>query len=93
MGEYGGRDSLEKRKHLANSYTATRVNVYCKLSSFFQCYFRSRTEILMAFCSFWIFFQESFLEKGLHVSINGMFIFSGNSFLGGEGTPLGLILL
>ena len=33
--EYGARDSLEKGKYLANSYTAARVNVYYKLSSFF----------------------------------------------------------
>ena len=49
-------DSLEKGKHLANSYTAARVNVYYKLSSFFPMLFRSGTEILMAVCSFWIFF-------------------------------------
>ena len=42
---------------------------------FFQCYFRSGTEILMAGCSLWIFFQESFLERGLHISMNGRFIF------------------
>ena len=33
-GKVWGRDSLEKGKDLANSYTATRVNVYFKLSSF-----------------------------------------------------------
>ena len=49
-GSMGGRDALEKGKYLPNSYTAARVNVYYKLSSFFQCYFRSRTEILMAVC-------------------------------------------
>ena len=59
-GEYGGRDSLEKGKYLANSYTAARVNVYYKLSSFFQSYFRTRTEILMAVCSFWIFFPWNY---------------------------------
>ena len=35
---YGGvweGDSLEKRKYLANFYTATKVNVYYKLSIFF----------------------------------------------------------
>ena len=56
MGVYGGRDSLEKGKYLANSYTAARVNVYYKLSSFFLMLFRSGTEILMAVCSFSIFF-------------------------------------
>ena len=35
---------------------------------FFQCYFRSGTEILMAVCSFWIFFQESFLDRGFHMN-------------------------
>ena len=48
----GRRDSLEKEKYLANSYTAARVNVCYKLCSFFQCYFRSGTEILTAVCSF-----------------------------------------
>ena len=33
-GQYGGKDSLEKGKHLANSYTAARENIYHKLSSF-----------------------------------------------------------
>ena len=60
---------------------------------FFHCYFRSGTEILMAVAAFGFFFQESFLERGLHISMNGKFIFSGDSFLGGEGTPLGLHLL
>ena len=41
MGKYGGRDSLEKGKYLANSYTAARVNVYYKLSSFFQMLFQN----------------------------------------------------
>ena len=57
---------------------------------FFQCYFRSRTEILMAVCSFWIFFQESFLEKGLHFSINGRFIFSGEFIFRWRGHPIGV---
>ena len=39
-GEYGGRDSLEKGKYLVNSYTAARVNVYYKLSSFFAILFQ-----------------------------------------------------
>ena len=34
-----GRDSLEKGKYPANSYTAARVNVYYKLSSFFPMLF------------------------------------------------------
>ena len=37
--KHGGRDSLEKGKYLANSYTAARVNVYYKLSSFFPMLF------------------------------------------------------
>ena len=73
----GRRDSLEKEKCLANSYTAARVNVCYKLCSFFQCYFRSGTEILTAICSLWIFFQVSFLERGLHISMKGRFILSG----------------
>ena len=34
-----GRDSLEKGKYLANSYTAARVNVNYKLPSFFPMLF------------------------------------------------------
>ena len=77
----GRRDSLEKGKYLANSYTAARVNVCYKLCSFFQCYFRSGKEILTAVCSLWIFFQESFLERGLHISMKGRFILSGGAHL------------
>ena len=62
------RDSLEKGKYLANSYNAATVNVNCKLSSFFQCYFKSGTEILMTVRKF--SFQESFLERGFHISMN-----------------------
>ena len=36
--------------------------------AFFQCYFRNVTKILMAVCSFWIFFQESFLDRGFHMN-------------------------
>ena len=60
---------------------------------FLQCYFRSRTEILMTVCSFWIFFQESFLERGLRISRMGGSFSVGDSFLGGEGTLMGLHLL
>ena len=63
---YGGvweGNSLEKGKYLANSYNATKVNVYYKLSIFFpQSYLRSRTEILSAVCSFWIFSRNHFLR-------------------------------
>ena len=57
---------------------------------FFQCYFRSGTEILMAVCSFWIFVQESFLEKGVHISMNGRFIFSGGFIFRWRGHPIGV---
>ena len=89
-GEVWGRGSLEKGKYLANSYSAARVNVYHKLSGFFQCYFRSGTAILMAVCSFWIFFQESFFESGLHISMNGRFIFSGGFVFKWRGHPTGV---
>ena len=62
------RESLEKGKYLPNSYNAATVNVNYKLSSFFQCYFKSGTEILMTVWKF--FFQESFLERGFHISMN-----------------------
>ena len=57
---------------------------------FFQCYFRSGTEILMAVCSFWIFFQESFLERRLHISMNGSLIFSGEFIFRWRGHPIGI---
>ena len=57
---------------------------------FFQCYFRSETEILMEVCSFWIFFQESFLEMGLHISMNGRFIFSGGCIFRCRGHSIGV---
>ena len=78
----GERKSLEKEKCLGNSYTAARV--------FFQCCFRSGTEILMAVCSFWIFFLESFLERGFHISMNGKFIFSGRFIFRWRGHPIGV---
>ena len=56
---------------------------------FFQCYFRSETEILMAVCSFWIFFQDSFLERGLHISMNWRFIFSDGFIFRWRGHPIG----
>ena len=87
----GGRDFLEKGKYAANSYTAARVNVCYKLSSFFQCYFRSGTEILMAVCNLWIFFQESFLERGLHISMNGRFIFSVGFIFRWRWHPVGFV--
>ena len=62
------RDSLGKGKYLANSYNAATVNVNYKLSSFFQCYFKNGTEILMTVWEF--FFQESFLEGRFHISMN-----------------------
>ena len=70
LGKKGDmKDFLEKGKYLANSYNAAKVNVNYKLSSFFQCYFKSGTEILM---TVWEFFsQESFLERGFHISMNG----------------------
>ena len=37
--EYGGRDSLEKGKYLANFYAAARVNGNYKLYSFFPMLF------------------------------------------------------
>ena len=39
----GGRDSQEKGKYLANSYTATRVMHIANYPVFSQCYFRSGT--------------------------------------------------
>ena len=57
---------------------------------FFQCYFRSETEILMEVCSFWIFFQESFLEMGLHISMNERFIFRGVFIFRWRGHSIGI---
>ena len=93
MGKYVGRDSLEKGKYLANSYTAARVNVNTNYPVFLKSYFRSGAEILMAVCSFCIFSQESFLERGPHILMNWISFSVGDSFLGGKSTPLGLHLL
>ena len=59
---------------------------------FFQCYFRSRTEILNGslFAAFGFFFQESFLERGLHISMTGRFIFSGGFIFRWRGHPSGV---
>ena len=57
---------------------------------FSQYCFRSGTEILMAVGIFWIFFQESFLERGLHISMNGKFIFSGGFTFRWRGHPIGV---
>ena len=81
------RDSLEKGKYLASYYIAARLNVCFKLSSFFQCYFRSGTDILLAVCSLWIFFQESFRKRGLHIPMNGTFIFCGGFIFRWRGYP------
>ena len=60
---------------------------------FSQCYFRSRKEILMEVCSFCIFFHESFIERGLHISMNRRFIFSGGLIFRWSGHPIELHLL
>ena len=57
---------------------------------FFQCCFRSGTEILMAVGIFSIFFQESFLGRGIHISMNGRFIFSGGFIFRWRGHPIGV---
>ena len=59
---------------------------------FLQCYFRSRTEILNGslFGAFGFFFQESFLERGLHISMTGRFIFSGGFIFKWRGHPNGV---
>ena len=44
----------------------------------------------MVVCSFWIFFQESFLERGLHISMNGRFIFSGGFIFKWRGRPISI---
>ena len=44
--------------------------------------------MLMPVCSFWIFFQEPFLERGLHISMNGRFIFSGGFSFRWRGHPI-----
>ena len=62
---------------------------------FFQCYFRSRTEILMAVCLQLLeFFSRNYFLRGdfIFQRLEGSFSV-GDLFLGGEGTPLGLHLL
>ena len=60
---------------------------------FFQCYFRSGTEILMAVCSLWFFCRNHLLRGDFIFQWMGGSHSVGDSFLGGEGTPLGLHLL
>ena len=80
------RDSLEKGKYLANSYNAAAVNVNYKLSSFFQCYFKRGTEILMTVWKF--FFPGIIAWEGISYFHEWEVTFSvGDSFVGGEGTP------
>ena len=43
----------------------------------------------MAVCSFWIFLRGSFLERGLHISVNWRFIFSGGFIFRWRGHPNG----
>ena len=86
-GEYG-----EKGKCLANSHTAARVNVYYKLSSFFPILFQKQNRNINGslFAAFGFFFQGSFLEGGLHISMTGRFIFSGGFIFRWRGHPIGV---
>ena len=82
------RDSLEKGKYLANSYNAATVNVNCKLSSFFQCYFKSGTEILM---TVWDFFPRNhFLRGDFIFPWMGGHIFSRGFIFRWRGHPKGV---
>ena len=69
------KDSLEKGKYQANSYNAATVNVNYKLSSFFQCYFKSGTEILMTVRE--CFSRNHFLRGDFIFPWMGGHIFSG----------------
>ena len=62
---------------------------------FFQCYFRSRTEILMAVCLQLLdfFSRNHFLRGDFIFQWMGGSFSVGDSFLGGEVTPLGFYLL
>ena len=42
------------------------------------------------FGAFGFFFQESFLERGLHISMTGRFIFSGRFIFRWRGHPIGV---
>ena len=42
------------------------------------------------FAAFGFFFQESFLERGLHISMTGRFIFSGGFIFRWIGHPVGV---
>ena len=44
----------------------------------------------MAVSSFWVFFQESYLERGPHISMNGRFIFSGGFIFRWRGHHIGV---
>ena len=56
---------------------------------FFQCYLRSRTDINYSL-QLLDFFQESFLERGLNVSLNERFIFSGGFIFRWRRHPIGV---
>ena len=43
----------------------------------------------MVVCSCWIFLRGSFLERGLHISVNWRFIFSGGFIFRWRGHPNG----
>ena len=62
---------------------------------FFKSYFRSRTEILMGVCLQVLdfFSRNYFLREDFIFQCLGGSFSVGDSFLGGEGTPLGLHLL
>ena len=92
MVKYGGKDSLEKGKYLPNSYTEARVNVYYKLSTFFPMLFQKQNRNINGnlFGTFGFFFQESFLERELHISMTGRFIFSGGFIFRQRMHPIGV---
>ena len=89
-GQVWGEGLPRKRKNLANSYTATRVNVYFKLSSFFPMLFQRQNRDINGSLQILDFFQESFLKRGLHVSMNGKFIFSGKFIFRWRGHLIGV---
>ena len=85
-----GEDSLEKGKYLANSYTVAfqlKNVVKLQVTQFFSNVILQVEQILMVVCSFWIFSQESFLERGLHISMNGGLVFIGGFVFGWRGYP------
>ena len=77
------------RRSCYNLFWKVRI-IHYKLSTFFQCSFTSRTEIIMVVCSFEFFSRNHFLRRDLIFQWRKWLIFSGVIyFLEGRAPYLG----